>query len=152
MKAVLLVLFSTFASVGVARAQPIDPYSPYGPPPPPMLAPSRARVPMPPPGAGPRAPGPLRAAVIARFDRNHDGRLEPAERRAAIRALRKMARQMEREDRRMTRQQARVRRAIRRYDLNGDGVVGPDEIPPAAARRLRPLDRNRDGWVDDADF
>jgi Ca2+-binding EF-hand superfamily protein len=105
-----------------------------------------------PPGAGPRAPGPLRAAVLARFDRNHDGRLEPAERRAAIRALRNLARQMARENRRMARQQKRVRRAIRRYDLNGDGVVGPDEIAPAAARRLQPLDRNGDGWVDDADF
>jgi hypothetical protein len=90
--------------------------------------------------------------LMERFDRNHDGRLEPQERRAAIRALRQLARQMAREDRRVSREQARVRRTIRRYDVNHDGVVSPDEIPPGAARRLRPLDRNGDGWVDDADF
>ena len=41
---------------------------------------------------------------------------------------------------------------IEHYDLNGDGRVGPGEMPPAMARKLRHLDRNGDGWVDNADF
>jgi hypothetical protein len=158
MKAVLITLLSTLVLGGVASAQPADPYNaPYGPPPGAPI-PMQAPAPMPPPPpampplAGPHPMGPLRAALMERFDRNHDGRLEPQERRAAIRALRQLARQMAREDRRVAREQARVRRTIRRYDINHDGVVSPDEIPPGAARRLRPLDRNGDGWVDDADF
>lgn len=40
---------------------------------------------------------------------------------------------------------------IRRYDLNGDGNVGPGEVPPAVARKLRRFDTNQDGWVDGRD-
>lgn len=37
---------------------------------------------------------------------------------------------------------------MRRYDVNGDGQVGPREMPSGAADRLRPFDRDRDGWVE----
>jgi hypothetical protein len=170
MKSVLLVLVSTLMLGGVARAQPVDPYgAPMGPG---ARGPGPYNVPIGPGGPmgeqPPRAPnGPLRAALLERFDANHDGRLEPNERMRAIKALRRLTRHMVRAERRAERaqaradrvgerraerQQARVRDAIRRYDTNGDGIVDPNEIPPAAARRLRPLDRNGDGWVDDADF
>jgi hypothetical protein len=59
-----------------------------------------------------------------------------------------MAQDLTRAERRNT----RLRKLVRRYDLNGDGDVGPDEMPPGLARRLRPLDRNGDGWVDETDL
>jgi Ca2+-binding EF-hand superfamily protein len=99
-----------------------------------------------------RPAGPLRQALLERFDANHDGRLEPKERRHAIRALRRMQRSLAHRDRAERRAMREQRRAIRRYDLNGDGNVDPNEMPPAAAQRLRHLDRNGDGWVDDGDF
>ena len=55
------------------------------------VAPMPVQAPMP-----QRAP--LRAAILARFDKNHDGVLEPKERRHAARALRRLARQLARED------------------------------------------------------
>jgi len=82
----------------------------------------------------------LKRALLARFDRDQDGRLGPRERQQAIRALRRLERQL-------ARGQGPRRRAIQRYDRNGDGNVGPREMPPGAARRMRPLDRDRDGWV-----
>jgi Ca2+-binding EF-hand superfamily protein len=92
---------------------------------------------------------------MERFDRNHDGRLDPEERRHAIHALRRMARRMEVQDRRdergAARREERMRELVRRYDRNGDGVVGPDEMPPGLARRLQRLDRNGDGWLDERD-
>ena len=88
--------------------------------------------------------------LVMRFDRNHDGRLEPGERRQAIRALRRTVRALERRPARPT-GRARRRQVIQRYDLNGDGNVGPAEMPPVMRQRLRPLDRNRDGWVDGGD-
>ncbi len=78
-----------------------------------------------------RGRGPLRRALIARFDANGDGRLQPEERRQAKRAVRAKLAQ----------------RFIRRFDTNHDGNVGPDEMPPGAAHKLRKLDRDRDGWV-----
>jgi Ca2+-binding EF-hand superfamily protein len=98
------------------------------------------------PGRAPRTA--LRQAILERFDRNHDGRLEPRERRQAVKALRKLARKLARDERRAERGQRRADRLIQRYDLNGDGNVGPGEIPPNVARKLRRLDRNGDGWVD----
>ena len=89
---------------------------------------------------------------MERFDRDHDGRLDPVERKQAIKALRKLERKLERQQMRDARRAARLRRVIRRYDLDGDGNVGPGEIPPDVARRLRRFDRNGDGWVDDRDF
>jgi hypothetical protein len=64
-------------------------------------------VPAPPPGAQvgvgiervpPRVA--LRQMLLERFDRNHDGRLGPRERRHAARALRKMAKRLARGERR----------------------------------------------------
>ena len=86
----------------------------------------------------------LRQLILARFDRNGDGRLEPRERRQAARALRKIARQLARQDRR----QARLGKVIQKYDLNHDGDVDAGEMPPAVGARLRHFDRNGDGWVD----
>jgi hypothetical protein len=103
--------------------------------------------------------GQFRQLLLERFDRNHDGRLEPQERRHAIRALRKLARKLEMADHRGQGGQggqdgewrhARAR-ALRRFDTNRDGVVGPEEMPPGMARKLRPLDRNHDGWLDERD-
>ncbi len=53
---------------------------------------------------------------------------------------------------RRERKAQRLRQVIRRYDLNGDGNVDANEMPPGVARRLQKLDRNGDGWVDDADL
>src|SRR5437763_15386648 len=44
--------------------------------------------------------GRLRAEIIARFDRNGDGRLDKRERRQAIRALKRIARRLRREGKR----------------------------------------------------
>ena len=95
--------------------------------------------------------GQLHQLLLERFDRNHDGRLEPQERRRAIRALRRLARRLAIQERRAEGRGGQPRGLVRRYDANGDGVVGPDEMPPGLARKLRPLDRNRDGWVDERD-
>jgi hypothetical protein len=133
MKVVPFIVSAMLAFAGAAHA---DEYA--GPPPP--------------PAAAQRPAGPLRQALLERFDANHDGRLEPKERRHAIRALRRMQRALAHRDRAERRAMREQRRAIRRYDLNGDGNVDPREMPPAAAARLRPLDRNGDGWLDDSDF
>lgn len=94
-----------------------------------------------------RPRGQLQERLLERFDRNHDGRLEPEERRRAIRALRKLARKMARQEHRG----GRDRGMVRRFDANGDGVVDPQEMPPGMAQKLRPLDRNGDGWLDSRD-
>lgn len=159
MKLAALAFLTTLGLGSVAGA---DPAGPGNPPP---IGP-RAAVPVPPPAPAPgpvarradRPHGQLRQAVMAQFDRNHDGQLDPAERRHAIHALRRMARRMEVQERRdergersATRRDERLRELVRRYDRNGDGVVGPDEMPPGVARRLQRLDRNGDGWIDERD-
>lgn len=130
-----------------------------------------------------RPRGQFRQLVLERFDRNHDGRLEPQERRRAIRALKRLTVRMAMQERRAEIRDARWSRdpherrdralrrfdtnhdgvidpqerrdardrALRRFDTNRDGVVSPDEMPRGAARTLRPLDENRDGWVDQRD-
>ena len=100
-----------------------------------------------------RPRGQFRQLLLERFDRNHDGRLEPEERRRAIRTLRRIARKMAMQDRRgeEARGGRRDLRRLQRFDTNHDGVIGPDEMPPGMARRLRRLDRNGDGWVDERD-
>jgi len=172
MKLAALAFLTTLGLGGIAAADPAGPVNP--------------------PAAGPVAPradpprGELRQLLLERFDRNRDGRLDPEERRHAIRALRRLARRMELRDRgsdrsydrgsdrsydrgsdrsyergtdraaeraadRAARRDARMRELVRRYDRNGDGVVGPDEMPPGVARRLQRLDRNGDGWLDERD-
>ena len=142
MKLAALAFAAALGLGGVAAADPAAPGTPVNPP------------------AGPVAPradrprGPLRQVLLERFDRNHDGRLDPEERRHAVRALRRLARRMEMQERRGEQgagREARMRELVRRYDRNGDGVVNPDEMPPGLARRLQRLDRNRDGWLDDRD-
>jgi hypothetical protein len=130
--AAVLSIASVLALGAAADAQPVDPY----PPPPPAAATHPHQA-------------PLRAAIMARFDRDRDGRLDPRERRRAVRALRRLARQLARENRAVLRGQLRRHKLVDRYDRNGDGVVGPDEMPPGVAERLRWRDRDRDGWLDD---
>ena len=69
-----------------------------------------------------------RAAARARFDINHDGRLDMPE-RIAMRAY-------------------MYARLVRRFDLDRDGRLGPGEVPPRIAERLRRFDRNGDGWIE----
>lgn len=88
--------------------------------------------------------GQFRQMIMQRFDRNHDGRLEPRERKQAARALHRIANRLAQADGRAQRKQ----KFIRQYDLNGDGNVGPGEMPPALARELQPLDRDGDGWLE----
>jgi EF hand len=133
MKVVPFIVAAILALAGAARA---DEYS--GP-----LPPQRPMAPT----------APMRAGMLERFDANHDGRLEPNERRHALRALRRMERRLARQQRRQLRAERRqLRQTIRRYDVNGDGNVDPSEMPPGAAQRMRPMDRNGDGWVDEHDF
>jgi len=133
MKLAALALMMTLGTAGLAAADPMA-APPPGPPP-----------------AGMHRNGPLKQALLERFDKNHDGRLEPNERRHAIKALRRLTRRMMRQERQAERQIKRERNVIRRYDTNHDGVVDPNEMPPGLAKRMRHLDRNGDGWLDDAD-
>jgi Ca2+-binding EF-hand superfamily protein len=87
--------------------------------------------------------GQLRALLLQHFDKNHDGRLGPRERRHAARALHRLAAKMMRGDMRQQRQ----RKFVDRFDRDGDGNVGPAEMPPGLADELRPLDRDGDGWL-----
>jgi hypothetical protein len=82
--------------------------------------------------AAPAGADPARPRLRDRFDLNHDGRLDPAE-RAAMRAF-------------------IYARLLRRFDLDGDGRLSPGEVPPRIAARLRRFDRNGDGWVDPAEI
>lgn len=106
-------LLASLLSTAIAAA---DPY--YGPPgaygqpaPAPMQVAGPVQVvALAGPPAGMLVPAdqvPLRQAILARFDRNHDGVLEPEERRHAIRALRKLTRRMARQQ---ARQQMRAER------------------------------------------
>ena len=99
--------------------------------------------PPPPPQQAPR--GQLRQLLLQRFDRNHDGHLDVRERRQAARALHRLANKMSGAG--MDMKQQRQRRFIRRFDRDGDGNVGPNEMPPSLADEMRPLDRDGDGWL-----
>lgn len=92
----LAALFTVLLLGGAAQAQGY--YGPPGamPPPGPVVAVGVQPVP-------PRVA--LRQMLLARFDANHDGRLEPRERRHAARALRKLARRLARGEGRQGRQQ-----------------------------------------------
>lgn len=147
MKLAALALISTLGLGGIAAADPAGP--------------------------APHPRGELRQLLLQRFDRDHDGMLDSRERRSAIRALRRIARRMAMQERReelrdhrldrrderrqeirntiRERREERMRRLVERYDRNRDGVVSPDEMPSGMAHKLRPLDRNHDGWLDDTD-
>jgi hypothetical protein len=89
----------------------------------------------------------MKQKIKARFDVDHDGRLSPQERAAARRAVgRRIAMMNGRQKMKM------FRRIIRKFDTNGDGIVGPKEAPPRLIEKLRKLDRNGDGWVTREDF
>jgi hypothetical protein len=127
MKLVALALGAVLATACYANAEPAPAYA--GPPggyvvgPAPIVA---APVMVAPPAVvdvrmPPRLPpqgAPLRAEVLAQFDRNRDGVLEPNERRQAIRALRRIARQLQREAQ-------RERRLERRARMQGGGPPPP---------------------------
>ncbi len=89
--------------------------------------------------------------LIQRFDQNGDGRLEPRERKRAARALRRIAQQLGTDQRGQGGRAGRRAMLIQKYDLDHDGNLGPGEIPPRVQQRLRRLDRNGDGWVDQRD-
>ncbi len=90
--------------------------------------------------------GELRQLLVTRFDQNGDGRLEGRERKRAARTLRRIAKQLGGEGRGDRRQ-----KLIQKYDLDHDGNLGPGELPPRVQQRLRRMDRNRDGWLDQND-
>jgi len=131
MKLASLVLVALLG--GVAHADEPVPLDPYAGPPPVM----------PVNNAGQRRPV-IRQFLLKHFDRNHDGRLEPRERKMAAKVLHRLANRIAQggDARQMRRQ-----KFIRRFDLNGDGNIGPGEMPPALADELRPLDRDGDGWL-----
>lgn len=89
----------------------------------------------------------VKQKIKARFDADHDGRLSPTERAAARRAVgRRIAMMNGRHKMKM------MRKIIRKFDQNGDGVVGPGEAPARLIEKLRRFDRNGDGWVTRDDF
>ena len=47
--------------------------------------------------------------------------------------------------------QNRRAKLIQKYDLDGDGNLGPGELPPRVQQKLRRFDRNGDGWLDQGD-
>ena len=86
----------------------------------------------------------LKQALMAQFDVNGDGRLEPRERMRAVRVLRRI--EMKLAGKGMNGQ--RRQRFIKRFDTNHDGNVDRNEMPPGAARKLRRFDRDGDGWLE----
>ena len=94
----------------------------------------------------------LKRALMDQFDANGDGRLGPQERARAIRVLAriqaKLAGQGAQGHQGQPGRRAKMKKFIQRFDTNRDGTVGPDEMPPGQARRLRRLDQDRDGWVE----
>jgi len=160
MKLATLILAGLLGATGVARADdPIGDEELNPPSGPVQVEPARQPIGPAGPGAmrGQRDPrraqlrAELRQALVERFDRNGDGRLEPGERRQAIRALRRLVRRMARREM-MVERRGRRQRLIQRYDNDGDGNLGPGELPPRLQQKLRRFDRNADGWLDDADL
>ena len=101
------------------------------------------------PFAAPRAKAKrtfLRRALVQQFDRNGDGTLEGRERKQAARALRRLAHQLQKQGRALQ-QRSRRDRLIQRFDLDGDGNVGPGVVPARVKNRLRKIDRNGVIWI-----
>ncbi|CAN5912648.1 hypothetical protein BH11MYX3_BH11MYX3_13200 [soil metagenome] len=93
----------------------------------------------------------IRQLLLQRFDQNGDGRLEGRERKRAARALRRMAKQLGNDQQGQAGRGGRRAKLIQKYDLDHDGNLGPGELPPRVQQRMRRMDRNRDGWVDQGD-
>ena len=62
--------------------------------------------------------GPLQKALLERFDKNGDGKLDESERKAAREAS---------EARRQTNQRANFQQLVKRFDADGDGKLNPEE-------------------------
>jgi hypothetical protein len=92
-------------------------------------------------------PRPLKQLLLQKFDRNHDGKLGPRERKHAAKALHKLAKRLDGSAAKANGRMQRRQKFIQRFDLNRDGNVGPGEMPPSLADELRPLDRDGDGWL-----
>ena len=91
----LAALVTVLLLGGAAQAQGYDGPPGAMPPPGPVVGIGVQRVP---------ARVVLRQMLLERFDANHDGRLEPRERRHAARALRRLAKRIARGERREARQ------------------------------------------------
>ena len=94
----------------------------------------------------------LKQALMDQFDANGDGRLGPQERQRAIRVLARIQAKLAGKDAHGQQgkqgRRGKMRKFIQRFDTNGDGTVDRSEMPPGAARRMRGMDRDRDGWVE----
>jgi hypothetical protein len=95
----------------------------------------------------PQQKRPLRQFLLQKFDRNHDGKLQPRERKQAAKVLHKLAKRLAKADAKAGHRGQRRQKFIDRFDMNQDGNIGPGEMPPALADELRPLDRDGDGWL-----
>ena len=93
MKLVTLLLVAALGGTAAADPYPMQPYG--GPPPGAQVGVGVQPVP-------PRVA--FRQMLLERFDRNHDGVLEPRERRHAAKALRRMAKRLARGERAERRQ------------------------------------------------
>ena len=97
--------------------------------------------------------GQWKQRIKARFDTDHDGVLSQEEKWVAKQVIRRhrMKQRMAAGDRgrggRGGRGAKMFDRVIRRFDRNGDGVLGPGEVPPRLVHKLRRLDKNGDGWL-----
>lgn len=93
-------------------------------------------------GDGP-ADGDRKAAIMAKFDTNHDGKLDDSE-KAAMRAAFKEKRQERRAE------------LVARFDTNKDGKLEPEERKAMkdtlTAERFAKLDTNHDGVISLAEF
>nr|HEX4314449.1 hypothetical protein [Kofleriaceae bacterium] len=107
MKLVALALGAVLATACYAQADPAGPVY-AGPPGGGYVEVQQAQQPMPPRARAAQ----LREGIVAQFDTNGDGRLEPQERRHAIRQLHRIERQLRREQR----QERRAARAERRAE------------------------------------
>ncbi len=154
MKLATLLLGILLATTGTAAADEVL-HPPGGPVPVSDPPPMRARGDLPRGDRAERAEHrqrarQLRRALVSTFDANGDGQLGPRERMRAVRVLRRIERRLAAGS--PDPRGRAIRGAIRRHDLNRDGNLGPGELPPAGARRLRRLDGDRDGWVSPGEY